>query len=98
MARRAVTATCFTVVGVLNKLLTVVGSVLLSQDHTSAAGILSLTVCVAAAAGYQQAPLRAVPKGDHSPVPCAEADSVEADRRGATGGAFVEMQGRTNRV
>ena len=45
-------------VGVLNKLLTVVGSVVLGGDRTSAGGILALTVCVTAAAGYQQAPLR----------------------------------------
>ena len=49
-------------VGVLNKLLTVVGSVVLGGDRTSAGGILALTVCVTAAAGYQQAPLRGAAK------------------------------------
>ena len=33
---------------------------LLSQDHTSLGGILALTVCVTAAAGYQQAPIHRV--------------------------------------
>ena len=58
VARREVTATCFTVVGVLNKMLTVLGSVLFSGQHASGIGILSLTVCVTAAACYRQAPLR----------------------------------------
>ena len=35
---------------------------LLSQDHTSLGGILALTVCVTAAAGYQQAPTLPLPR------------------------------------
>ena len=79
VARREVTATCFTVVGVLNKMLTVLGSVLFSGQHASGIGILSLTVCVTAAACYRQAPLRrtmaaraAVGGGDHAALPSTE--------------------------
>ena len=79
VARREVTATCFTVVGVLNKILTVLGSVLFSGQHASGIGILSLIVCVTAAACYRQAPQRrtmaaraAVGGGDHAALPSTE--------------------------
>ena len=57
-ARKEVTATCFTVVGVFNKMLTVLANLLLSAQHASPAGIASLLVCILAATGYKQAPLR----------------------------------------
>ena len=85
---------------------------LLSQDHTSIGGILALTVCVTAAAGYQQAPLRGAAKGaeegmpqEAPDVPSAEADGEEEeqeadghDRASSGSGVSIEMQGRANRV
>lgn len=89
-------------------LLPQVGSMLLSQDHTSAAGILALTVCITAAAGYQQAPLRGAGREEaggmvgipqqEPDIPSAEAAGVEDSRRASTGGVSIEMQGRANRV
>ena len=60
---------------------------LLSQDHTSLGGILALTVCVTAAAGYQQAPLRGAAKAgaeegmpqEVPDVPSAEADGEDGE-------------------
>jgi hypothetical protein len=63
--RNLTTATCFTIIGVVNKLLTVLGNMIVfemlgeSESHASLAGILSLLLCLAAAAAYEQAPMRA---------------------------------------
>lgn len=53
-----ITATAYTVVGVVNKMLTVLVNVLIWDAHASSAGIASLVVCVGGGAFYQQAPLR----------------------------------------
>ena len=53
-----ITATAYTVVGVVNKMLTVLVNVLIWDAHASTAGIASLMVCVGGGAFYQQAPLR----------------------------------------
>ncbi len=58
-ARSLVSATCFTVLGVANKMATVTANVLLWDHHASAAGILCLAVCLLGAAAYQQSPMRA---------------------------------------
>ena len=57
-ARSLVTATCYTVLGVANKMLTVFFNVVMWDQHASSVGILSLVVCLAGAAAYQQAPMR----------------------------------------
>lgn len=53
-----ITATAYTVVGVVNKMLTVLLNVLLWDAHATSRGIASLVVCVLGGAFYQQAPLR----------------------------------------
>lgn len=53
------TATSYTVVGVVNKMLTVSVNVLIWDQHASAAGLLSLGVCLLGGSLYQQAPQRA---------------------------------------
>ena len=53
-----ITATAYTVVGVVNKMLTVLLNVLIWDAHASSSGIASLVVCVLGGAFYQQAPLR----------------------------------------
>ena len=70
------TATCFTVVGVLNKMVTVLANLLLSAQHASPAGILSLLVCILATTGYKQAPLRS---DDLVPLK-GEMDAAEVER------------------
>lgn len=53
-----VTATAYTVVGVMNKLLTVLINVTIWDKHASAGGIVALCVCLGGGSLYQQAPLR----------------------------------------
>ena len=60
-----ITATAYTVVGVVNKMLTVLINVLIWDQHASARGICALLLCLAGGALYQQAPLRAPPPGAH---------------------------------
>jgi len=61
--RNLVTATTFTVVGVMNKLLTVVASLmLLSHGATSPWSVLALICCIGGGTMYRQAPLRALPE------------------------------------
>jgi len=55
--RSLVTATCYTVLGVANKMLTVLVNVIIWDQHASAAGVISLLVCLLGASLYQQAPL-----------------------------------------
>ena len=56
--RALVTATCYTILGVANKMLTVLANNLVWDQHASAVGILWLMVCLAGASGYKQAPMR----------------------------------------
>ena len=53
-----ISATSYTVIGVLNKMFTVLVNTLMWDNHASAAGIASLAACLAGGALYQQAPLR----------------------------------------
>jgi hypothetical protein len=55
-SRQTVTASCYTVVGVANKMATVLANVLIWDQHASAEGILFLMLCLAGAVGYQQPP------------------------------------------
>jgi len=56
--RSLVTATCYTVLGVANKMVTVLANLLIWDKHASPVGLASLAVCIFAAASYQQAPPR----------------------------------------
>ena len=51
-------ATTYTVVGVMNKMLTVTINVLIWDKHASICGIISLGVCIAGGSLYQQPSLR----------------------------------------
>jgi drug/metabolite transporter (DMT)-like permease len=55
-SRQTVTASCYTVVGVANKMATVLANVLIWDQHASVSGILFLMLCLAGAVGYQQPP------------------------------------------
>jgi len=54
-----VTATTYSVVGVMNKMLTVTVNVLIWDKHASTSGIASLCLCLLGGSLYQQSPLRA---------------------------------------
>lgn len=68
-------------VGVVNKMLTVLVNVLIWDQHASAKGIFALLICLGGGALYQQAPLRPPPPGGAH------------EARGGGGGA-VELQMR----
>ena len=56
-ARSLVTATCYTVLGVANKMLTVLANAMVWDQHASLTGVVFLVVCLVGAAGYKQAPM-----------------------------------------
>eukprot|EP00966_Prymnesium_polylepis_P221041 5113108-Prymnesium_polylepis.1 len=72
--RSLVTATCFTILGVANKMLTVAGNVLVWDQHATPVGIAFLFVCLCGAAAYQQSPLRTDAR--QALVPSTEAQIV----------------------
>ena len=53
-----VSATTYTLVGVVNKFLTVLLNVVLWDKHSSPLGILAVCLCLLAGVFYQQAPKR----------------------------------------
>lgn len=59
-ARSLVTATCYTVLGVANKMLTVLANAAVWDQRASLTGIMFLCVCLVGAGGYKQAPLQQV--------------------------------------
>ena len=52
-------ATTYTLVGVVNKFLTILLNVLLWDKHSTPFGLMSVCLCLAGGFFYQQAPLRA---------------------------------------
>jgi len=58
--RKAVSATSFTVIGNVCKIVTVLINICIWDKHASPIGLGALLICLAAAATYQQAPLREV--------------------------------------
>ena len=53
-----ISATSFTLVGVVNKFLTVLLNVILWDKHSSPLGLVAVCVCLLAGSFYQQAPRR----------------------------------------
>ena len=58
LCRTAVSATSFTVIGNVCKILTVVINISIWDKHASPVGLAALFVCLAASAAYQQAPFQ----------------------------------------
>jgi solute carrier family 35 protein len=58
MARSLLAATSFTIVGNVCKILTIVINVVIWDKHASLFGVACLLFCLAAAFGYEQAPMR----------------------------------------
>ena len=56
--QQVVTATAYTVIGVMNKLLTVLINVSIWDKHASPLGIGALCICLLGGSLYQQSPLR----------------------------------------
>ena len=60
--RSLVSATTFTLVGVINKFITILLNVFIWDKHASPLGIMALVLCLVGGSFYQQAPMRAVDK------------------------------------
>ena len=58
LCRASVSATSFTVIGNVCKILTVLLNISIWDKHASPSGLTALLVCLGAAAAYQQSPLR----------------------------------------
>jgi len=56
--RSVVSATSFTLIGVVNKCLTILLNVLIWDQHATPGGIFSLFVCISGGLIYQQSPMR----------------------------------------
>lgn len=56
--RSVVSATSFTLIGVVNKCLTILMNVLIWDQHATPGGIFSLFVCISGGLIYQQSPMR----------------------------------------
>ena len=74
--RNLVTATSFTVVGVMNKVLTVLASMLLFNNTATPLGVCALLACIGAGTMYRQAPPRAPPPVDDDPTDQEELQDV----------------------
>ena len=79
-ARSLVTATCYTVLGVANKIATVAVNALIWDQHASPAGIGFLLLCLVGAAAYQQAPPIAEPAVTKDADRCASTSYCSAFR------------------
>lgn len=66
-ARSMVSATTYTLVGVMNKMVTVAVNVLIWDQHASSTGLCWLSLCIGAGTIYQQAPMRATGQPHQSP-------------------------------
>merc|ERR1719161_2113267 len=65
--RDKVSATTYTLIGVLCKVLSVILNVLIWDKHASPTGIGCLMVCLVASSVYQQAPMRKMPTSPRNP-------------------------------
>jgi len=67
LCRGMVSATSYTLVGVVNKFLTVLLNVLIWDKHSSPMGLAAVCVCLGSGMFYQQSPMRedAKPKPPH---------------------------------
>jgi GDP-mannose transporter len=80
--RALVSATTFTVVGILCKVLTVLINVLIWDKHANAAGLAALMVCLAAGSLYTPAPMRGATRS-----PAAAAGAAAAATQGKAAAA-----------
>ena len=67
-SRHLLSATSYTLVGVMNKMITIAVNVFMWDKHASGPGIACLLVCILGGILYRQAPLRDPPKQPTSPV------------------------------
>ncbi|KAG2450957.1 hypothetical protein HYH02_004229 [Chlamydomonas schloesseri] len=85
LLREAVSATLFTIIGILCKVLTVIINVFIWDKHASPGGIACLMVCVLAGTFYQQAPKRPVVLLDYHSASSAAAAAVHCSGKPGAG-------------
>lgn len=73
--RSVVSATSFTLIGVINKCLTILLNVAIWDQHATPGGIMSLFVCIVGGLVYQQSPM----KGETIKSVAKSQDVVESD-------------------
>ena len=76
-----VSATTFTLVGVVNKFLTVLLNVVIWDKHSSFFGIVAVCLCLLAGSAYQQAPRRDEQRKQEVEVPSRNLADEEASER-----------------
>jgi len=79
LCRAAVSATSFTVIGNVCKILTVLINISIWDNHASPLGVTCLFACLAAAAIYQQAPMRESSKDSASKALVGSSTSEEEE-------------------
>ncbi|KFK26247.1 hypothetical protein AALP_AA8G222200 [Arabis alpina] len=77
-ARQAISATAFTVTGVVNKFLTVVINVLIWDKHATPVGLVCLLVTICGGVGYQQS-VTVAKKPTNGPLPSSNIDKVDEE-------------------
>eukprot|EP00980_Cylindrotheca_fusiformis_P001686 scaffold381_cov138-Cylindrotheca_fusiformis.AAC.22 len=76
--RSIVSATSFTLIGVMNKCLTILMNLLIWDQHATAGGIFALFICISGGMIYEQAPMRgANPPGD--PIEKVDVETVKEE-------------------
>ncbi|BBN08202.1 GDP-nucleotide sugar transporter [Marchantia polymorpha subsp. ruderalis] len=93
--RKTISATSFTVLGVVNKLLTVVINLVIWEQHASTIGTMGLLICIGGGVLYQQSTVKpkappaalAAPKtldADEESVPLVQSQDVESGGKKAS--------------
>lgn len=94
--RDKVSATSFTLIGVLNKCLTIMLNFVMWDQHAPAAGVACLFVCLIGGSIYQQAPMR--PECSEPPKPGADDKSLPmtaTNGGGSSNGSAASSRHRT---
>jgi len=91
--RGKVSATSYTLIGVINKCLTILLNLVIWDQHAPIGGILSLLVCLTGGSLYQQAPMRKDEKDDDALTSDAkDADDHDDDMELADGKNSKEVE------
>lgn len=92
--RKKVSATSYTLIGVINKCLTVLVNLLIWDNHAGMDGILSLSLCLVGGAFYKQAPMK---KDAHEHVE-KEDGSPSKDKAEIAMAPLLKSRGKSNQV
>ena len=74
-----VSATTYTLVGVLNKFITVLLNVILWDKHSTPAGLVGVCICLLAGVFYQQAPMRGDNRKELELMALSKQDQTQAE-------------------